>query len=73
MALHRRIEKSPPSSDGIARRRLWITWIGGIIESTENGTLYLPIGGVVRGFPMRAIRKARLDHTMEAKEKGHAI
>ena len=48
-------------------------WIGGIIESTENGTLYLSIGGVVRGFPMRAIRKARLDHTMEAKEKGHAI
>jgi hypothetical protein len=49
------------------------TYVGTIMEGTENESLRFAVGGVARIYPISSIRKARLDHTVEAKEESHAV
>jgi ribosome maturation factor RimP len=37
-------------------------WIGGVLETADNGVLALRTEGKLREFPMASVRKARLDH-----------
>jgi ribosome maturation factor RimP len=48
-------------------------WIGGIIETAEDGVLGLKTGGESMRFPFSSIRKAKLDHSQEREGKIDAI
>jgi ribosome maturation factor RimP len=48
-------------------------WESGIIDRIEEGTLWLRRGKETRGFAISAIRKARLDHSVEVEETKNAV
>jgi ribosome maturation factor RimP len=48
-------------------------WRGGIIDRVEGDTLWLKTGGERKGFALADIRKARLDHSVEAGEEKNAV
>jgi ribosome maturation factor RimP len=48
-------------------------WEAGIIDAVEGDTLWLRRAGVRRGFAIAAIRKARLDHSVEIEEAENAV
>jgi ribosome maturation factor RimP len=50
-----------------------IEWFGGIIERIEGDTLWLRKGREMHGFAVSAIRKARLDHSVEVEETKNAV
>ncbi len=48
-------------------------WQGGIIDSVEGDTLWLRRGRERKGFAIAEIRRARLDHSVEAEETKNAV
>ena len=48
-------------------------WFSGIIEGVEGDTLKLRKGHEMFRFALTAIRKARLDHTVEVEEAKNAV
>ncbi len=48
-------------------------WIGGVIETAEDGVLTLKGGGQLKKFPFSSIRKAKLDHSQENEGKRNAV
>ena len=48
-------------------------WQGGIIDSIEGETLWLRKGRERKGFAVAEIRRARLDHSVEAEEAKNAV
>jgi ribosome maturation factor RimP len=48
-------------------------WEAGIIDAVEGDTLWLKRGGGRREFAIAAIRKARLDHSVEIEEAENAV
>ncbi len=48
-------------------------WIGGVIESAEDGVLTLKMEGQLKKFPFSSIRKAKLDHSQENEGKRNAV
>jgi ribosome maturation factor RimP len=48
-------------------------WFGGIIDRIEGDTLWLRKGNEMHGFAVSAIRKARLDHSVEVEEAKNAV
>jgi ribosome maturation factor RimP len=48
-------------------------WTYGIIDGVENDTLWLKKGKEKRGFALSGIRRARLDHSVEAEEEKNAV
>ncbi|HUI70995.1 MAG TPA: hypothetical protein VL354_10790 [Spirochaetia bacterium] len=48
-------------------------WEAGIIDRVEDGTLWLRRGGETHGFAISAIRKARLDYSVEVEETKNAV
>ena len=50
-----------------------IEWFGGIIDRVEDDTVWLRKGIETRGVPVAAIRRARLDHSVEVEETKNAV
>ena len=48
-------------------------WTGGIIDAVEGDTLWLRRGRERKGFAIPAIRKARLDYSVEIEEAQNAV
>ncbi len=48
-------------------------WIGGVIETAEDGVLTLKRGGQLKKFPFSSIRKGKLDHSQENEGKRNAV
>jgi ribosome maturation factor RimP len=44
-------------------------WRGGVIEKADGQTVWLQRAGQTRAYPISAIRKARLDYSVEVEEK----